>query len=422
MNLSIQKDKLRIGYYAGLTVLIFTLMNPGVMLPSILRIALLILIFFPVLLKKDDFPFVFIAFYGISTISFTPILPTSDFYYIVIVLLFYLLSRKKKQFIFNSLPIYGYFLIVSLIHFDYTSSITWILIAILICDMIEKEESLNKLFYSFIIISVFLSILFIVHREEFMVQYSVDGTSDVERSGWTNPNGFGATIAIGGILSVAYLTNTIIFTKSLFKTIVCIITLILTTIVLILNASRGALLAYAVPSVIMLLFSKIKLLHKLIIIVFIILFIGWIYTNNMFELLFVRIADENTATGGGRTEIWQLKIEHFLMKANILNLLFGIGETETVILGRYISTHNDIVTSFVAYGMVGLLLFVYFIFIYPIIKSNKKNRFGVIAMLLYIFIECNVVEPFFRGSIVIVMFYFFILKYGSIINIENVKK
>ena len=84
MNLSIQKRNLRFVYYIVLIVLSFMLMTPGVMLPSILRIVLLILIFSPVVCNIDEFPFVFVTFYGISSVSFSPILPTSEIYYITI--------------------------------------------------------------------------------------------------------------------------------------------------------------------------------------------------------------------------------------------------------------------------------------------------------------------------------------------------
>lgn len=418
MNLSIQKKNLRLAYYIVLTILIFMLMTPGVMLPSILRIAFLILIFFPVIFNVDEFPFVFVTFYGISSISFTPVLPTSDIYYAVIVIAFYLLNknRNRNNFLIGCISIYIYFLISSLLHFDYTSSLTWLLIAILICDMIIDENGLEKIFYSFIIISIFLSVLFIVHKEAFLVQYG-NASSDVERSGWTNPNGFGANIAIGGLLSIAYLTNLIKVTKSKFMTITCVITSILTFIVLIINASRGALLAFIIPSFLMLICSNIKIFYKLLLISLVCFFIVFMYSrSNIFDLIMMRISEDNAATGGGRTEIWEFKIDRFLKGDNIFDLLFGIGETATVNLGMFISTHNDIVTSFIAYGTVGLLLFLYFIFVYPIIKSNKNIRPFVLIMLLYMLIECNVVEPFFRGSIVIIMFYFFILKYVMIKN------
>lgn len=419
MNISIQKKNLKLAYYIVLTVLIFILMTPGVMLPSTLRIALLLLIFFPVIFNVDEFPFVFVTFYGISSISFTPVLPTSDIYYVVIVIAFYLLNKKKnrKRFLINCLSIYVYYLISSLLHFDCTSSLIWLMIAILMCDMIRDENDLERIFYSFIIISVFLSILFIIHRETFMIQYDDTGSSDVERSGWTNPNAFGANIAIGGLLSVAYLTNFLRVTKSKFITITCIITSTLTFIVLILNASRGALLAFIIPSFLMLVCSNIKILYKLLLISLVCFFIVYMYSrSNIFDLIIMRMSEDNAATGGGRTEIWDYKLDIFLMEGNIFDILFGIGETATVNLGMYISTHNDIVTSFIAYGIFGLLLFVYFIFVYPIIKSNKNIRPFVLIMLLYMLIECNVVEPFFRGSIVIIMFYFFILKYVMIKN------
>lgn len=414
MNLSIQKRNLRLVYYIVLTILIFFLMVPGDTLPSIYRISLLILIFFPIIYNVEVFPFVFVTFYGISSISFTPVLPTSDIYYIIIVIVFYSLNRKgnNKKFLIGSLLIYSYFLICSLLHFDYTSSLTWLLLAILICDMIRDEKDLQQIFYAFIIVGLFLSILFIVHKESFSIQYD-SNSLDIERSVWINPNIFGAHIALGGLVSVSYLLNMIQLNTSRNMKIICTITLILTSIVLILNASRGALLGFIIPSLFMFLISKIKILYKLLVIILVVCFISWMYTNNIFDLLLLRLAEDNFATGGGRSDIWNLKLELFIMSNNIPNLLFGIGETATTELGRYVSTHNDIVTVIIAYGIIGFLIFTYFVIVYPIVKA-KNNKLFVFILLIYIMIECCVLEPFFRSYIIIIMFYFTIIKYSII--------
>lgn len=413
MNLSIQKRNLRFVYYIVLIVLSFMLMTPGVMLPSILRIVLLILIFSPVVCNIDEFPFVFVTFYGISSVSFSPILPTSEIYYITIVVVFYLLKNNinENKFLIGSFLIYSYFLISSLLHLDYNSSLTWFLIAILICDMIRDEQDLMKIFYSFIIISIFLSVLFFMHRGAFMEQYGAN-SQDLERSTWINPNIYGGNIAIGGILSIAYLTNFIKITKTKFMTIVCATTFILTFIALILNASRGALLAFSIPSVLMLIYSNTKMSYKLLFISIVCIFIVFTYTRTqIFDLLMIRMSEDSVATGGGRTEIWELKIEKFLLECNIFDLLFGIGETASANIGRYVSTHNDLVTAMIAYGIIGLLMFLYFIFIYPIVKA-KNNKLFVFILLIYMIIECCVLEPFFRGYIVFIMFYFFIIKFA----------
>ena len=99
------------------------------------------------------------------------------------------------------------------------------------------------------------------------------------------------------------------------------------------------------------------------------------------------------------------------MECNIFDLLFGIGETASANIGRYVSTHNDLVTAMIAYGIIGLLMFLYFIFIYPIVKA-KNNKLFVFILLIYMIIECCVLEPFFRGYIVFIMFYFFIIKFA----------
>lgn len=413
-TLSVSKDRLYVIYYLALLVLMFFLMKPNVEIPMSVRIGLFGLTFLPVVFRINFLPFVFLCFYGVSSSSFSVVLPSDAYYYLIIVILAYFFYKKKTLFYNKIVVLYAYFIICSLFHFDITDTFSWLLIVILLSDMIKDEKDLQMLFYGFLIISAFLSILYLLNREEFLVKYGGDIT--LQRSGWINPNVFGAFIASGGILSVSYLTRFLKFERSKFISFFCYLVVILAFLVLSLNSSRGALFAFLLPSVLMVFTSKIKLWIKILIIIFAIGLFLIMLNNNVFELLFFRLQESNVETGGGRTTIWQLKLDAFLTNSNLLELLFGIGETATSEIGtnRILSTHNDIVTSFIGFGLIGLILFVYFILVYPILKANKSIRFSIGVLLIYVFIELNVLEPFFRGYIIVMMFYFYILKYSLI--------
>ena len=422
ISTAVKQNKFLIAYYIILLGAFFFLMRPNAGIPMSIRIGMMALCFIPVFFRMEILPFVVLCFHTISSLSFTQVLPSTISYFVLIVLVLYVFYRQKTRYVFNALLVLGYFLLMSLIHYDFRDFISWLFIVILLSDMVKDEEDLQYLFYAFLVISAFLSLLFLVHRGEFMIQYG-NHDSDLERSSWINSNMFSAAIGAGAVLCVAYFTNCINLFRTVFLNVACTITLVLSFIVIILTASRGAFFAFVVPSALMLFMSKSKLWIKLVIVAVLLFVVVLMIRNNTFELLLARM-DENTfETGGGRTEIWQNKLTLFFDKANPLRILFGIGLSACNKLGGTISTHNDFVTVLIAYGLLGLILFGYFVYVYPIKMASKKNKLNVIFLLLYVFIECCVLEPFFRGYIFVAMFYVFVLKYAQIMNqINNVPK
>lgn len=413
-TLSVSKDRLYIIYYMALLVLMFFLMKPNVDISMSIRIGLFGLTFLPVVFRIDLLPFVFLCFYGISSSSFSAVLPSSVEYYLVLVLVFYFLYKKKSRFVGGALILFAYFFICSLFHLDLTNIISWWLVSILLADMISSKKDLQMIFYAFLIISLFLSILYLIYREEFLVQYG-STSLDVEYSGWINPNVFGATIGVGGVLAMSYLMNFLKFEKNKFFTILSIVVLLLSFIVLVLNSSRGSLLAFALPVVIMLFISKLNLWIKTITLFVVMGFVLLLLLHsNVFDLLFVRLNEDSFATGGNRTIIWENKLNLFFNQSNIFELFFGVGKSATTELGGYISTHNDIITSLIGFGVIGLILFVYYVILYPIKVASKDARALIILFSIYIVIECCVLEPVFRAIPFFMMFYFFVLKYAII--------
>ena len=288
-TLSVSKDRLYIIYYLALLILMFLLMQPNANISMPIRVGLFGLTFLPVIFRINLLPFAFLCFYGISSSSFSVILPTSVEFYLIIVLVFYFLNSKKSKFLRGALLLFAYFFICSLLHLDLTNIILWWLVYILLADMINSKKDLQMIFYAFLIISLFLSVLFLVYRDAFVSNYG-NAELDVERSGWINPNVFGAAIGAGGVLALAYLTNFLKFEKTKFLTISSLVVLLFSYLVLILNSSRGALLAFAVPSVIMILLSKVKLWIKILLLFLTIGFTIILYQNDFFNLFYPRLS------------------------------------------------------------------------------------------------------------------------------------
>lgn len=415
-----KQDRFLIVYYLLLLAAFFFLMRPNSELSMPVRIGMMALCFVPVFLRIEMLPFTVLCFHTISSLSFTPVLPSTILYYVLIVLVFYVFYRNKTRFFLKAVLVLTYFLLLSLFHYDYRDFISWVFIVILLADMLQDKTDLQHLFYAFLVISAFLSLLFLANRGEFVIQYG-DHTSDLERSSWINSNMYSAAIGAGAVLCVAYLTDFLNQSKTFFLTMACVITLVLSFVVISLNASRGAFIAFVVPSALMLLMSKSKLWIKLLFVAIGIFVVVWMFKNNTFELLMARVDEDTFETGGGRTEIWHNKLSQFFSETNPIKLFFGLGLSNCNSLGGHISTHNDFVTSFIAFGFVGLILFVSTVFILPIRLVRKENKLKIIIPMLYLLIECCVLEPFFRGYVFVIMFYVFVMKYAKIMeNTSNV--
>lgn len=416
-SIPLKINKRGIAYYLVLLVVVFFLMRPFVVPPMMIRMALFGLIFIPTIFVPRLLPAVLLLFYGVDMASFTHVLPESNTYLCAVVLFCYVVYKEKSRFVLKALIAVFYFFFCAMIHHSVGDVFLWLLVAILLSDMIKEKEDLNLLFHSFLIVSLFLGLLFLVHQQEFAVQYG-KMEEGLERSGWINNNVFGGAIAAGGVLAMAYLTGTLNFSKTRITTVLSAIVAVIVFVVLVLNASRGAFFAFLLCAATMLLLTKSKLHIKLLLLLAVGVVFYIMYTNDAFALLQARLESDNTATAGNRTLIWGIKLTAFFDSSNLLALMFGIGQTACMNLGVYYSTHNDFVTAIIAYGFVGLSLFLFFIFVFPVYKAGKNERFNVMVLLLYLLIECLVLEPIFRGYIWEIMFYFFVLEYVLIKDTE----
>lgn len=406
-------------YYSVLLVVFFLIMRPEVSYPQNYRIVLMALVFIPVFLKQELFPFVMLCFYGVSSMSFAPILPSASVYYLVVAVVFFSLNRKKSNLFFYALIISTYYLLVSLIYGDSLDFIIYFIIGVMVADSVKDKQGLMNLFFAFVIISIFLSLLYVFNMDSFGTQY---GKKEIglESSYWMNPNAFSAVVGAGGVLAVAYLTQAIKLKRDSILTITSIAAILLSFVTITLNASRGAMFSLVIPSLLMLLFSKTKFWIKSLMVIMGGGFLIWMLQNNMFELLSYRLQEETFDSAGGRTFIWMNKMSSFFNDISLGKFLFGLGYNGCVNLGAIaLSTHNDIITSFIGFGIIGFVLFVYYVFIFPFQSSPKNNRRITTVLLLFLFLESSVLEPFFRGHLVIMMFYLFILKYASLVVEEQ---
>lgn len=181
-----------------------------------------------------------------------------------------------------------------------------IFIIILLCKFIDSSvdrSTVSKVSFAFALMTLVLSLYFLLLKDQFTQDYYAQG-SGLERTGWMDPNYFGMVLGMGTVTSIIQISNFRFL--GIVEKIFYIATVILSVPTLVLNASRGAILAVAVSFVFVILFSKVNPLYKIVVIIITILFLFYLYNNSYFDLLEYRIAHDS-GTGSGRTTIWRKK-------------------------------------------------------------------------------------------------------------------
>jgi len=388
-------------YYIVMLAVLLSWTNPTSPPSAMSRILFLVALMVPLLANKRYYiyiPAVIIFFHTVSyygsAFSYMP----TDISYIAIFPLIALISIKNK-----TMPPaiwIVFFLYISFVNllcggnFSNSSKLFLILILLYSILFLDKNYTYTILSWCFILSSIILAILFIINRDKFSYAYG----GDLERSMWMDPNYWGIAVGVGTVISfVEYTFNE--KAPKLFK-ILLLITMGLTITVLILNASRGALLAVSVSCLYIILTNKSSSFKtKVFILLLITIFIFYLFSQGYFELLEYRMENRDLLEGNGRTEIWTRKINAYLM-LHPVKQIFGIGNVAGMNLGfSYLrGFHNDFIGILVCYGIVGLIMYISILLDLYICSSNKKVA---MAILLYIMVTGFTVEPISGGHLII---------------------
>ena len=350
-----------------------------------------------------------------STVSkFSPyptFMPTDIYIYAIFIgLLFVILNRNSRDFQYPKglVILVLYTIMVDLLTSGTVHSVSYCLLLLLLLSYFTDNKDNNYKFLlslSFSLATFVLSLIFFSSMSEFMVL--VDASQSVERVEWTDPNYFGYVIGMGCTCSIINL-----FQNNIEKKIIrffLITTVILSFIVLVLNASRSAVLSVLVVAMIILLFSKVKTFYKLLASLAGVLLAFYIYSEGYMDLLMYRVQEGMGDAGGGRIYIWQRKLDAYSLQSNILSIIFGLGYTDGYNLGygRGQGFHNDFIALLVDYGVVGFLLFTI-----PIIKilfRFIKSNIYATCLTLYLILCGMTVEPFTLGMMPYYLFFMYVL-------------
>lgn len=413
--ISDKKDQFSFSCYVIMIAIQFVISFTGVVLPLFIRLAVLFLLFLSLIYNSKWLPFVLTVFWGTSLLSPLPMLPTDTIYILVFSLAIGAFNLGRINT--NNTRIESwlvitvmYFLLVALITINpelYTSPLFFLIpIALVVCVFVNNEGDILRLLLALMLMSLYLCSLFLLKRDDFVEAYKTIG---IDRSGWTNPNMFGGCVAVGLVCAVGYYLKTFWLNRNSIVNAFALTTIFISTPALIINASRGAFISAIATSVLLLLFSKVRVSYKILVTIVIVGFAVYLYSSGIFELLEVRMGEDNLETGGNRFPIWEAKFNAF-SQSGLFAWLFGVGQPKLRYLGVFYSTHNDFITALIGYGAIGFILFLYFLF--SPFRVAKKCKLQIAVLTLFLLMEGMVLEPLFRGLLPFYMYYILLYKYS----------
>lgn len=405
-------------YYLILLVLLFSWTSASAAPPMWARIGFLIAVVAPSFVKDIPLMFAYLVFFTITSYGATySYMPTSLSLYAIIAFLCYvfkfrLVGKSHLTIPRSILVLFILSFLVNLIASGAIKNITWsLLIVMFLAPLLNKDKKsvFDAFSLSFQVVSLSLSIMFIVIGDQYTQAYNYE--SGLERSTWIDPNYFSCVVGMGAMISLCELFTS--STKPLKKILDgVVIGFSLYTMVSV--ASRGGLLAIVVGSVILLVFSKTKWIYKVLVLILSVGFVWWMYTSSVFDLLAYRIAEDDKG-GSGRLGIWELKLTTFINEGHVFNYLFGIGFDNTLTLGTPTKrgVHNDFIAFLIEYGLMGLALFLA-ILSAPIRRLKEKKHFScVLSLSLYLATCIFTLEPLTLGIMVFYIFYIYIFYYSQ---------
>ena len=409
-----QLSKAYIMYYGLLFLILISWHNPFSTPPEFWRILYLLALLCPITLKQPKlFALIIPTFYAISNYScFISYMPNQIFIYLVFPIIAFFLYRRKGDNGKNSFVFFVLFLITTIVNFVNSQALESIssccLLAFLWFKFVPNNINsyAHSFSYAFAVMSLTLSVFFVVGGSAFQMDFGAGG---FERTEWMDPNYFGCIVGIGilaSMIEIAYNRKLSLSERIIFALIIGI-----SLYVLILNGSRGALLATGMSLILLLIGNGQKISKKLLIICGFSIFIYLLYMSGTFDFLLYRIELDSGNGGSGRTIIWHTKMMAFSNNLSVFEQLFGIGYRKGMLLGFGFPRgfHNDYIAILVEYGVIGLLVFVGLL-LSPLRKSC--NKVIVLSIIVYIAMASSTLEPISGGMIVYFGFLFYACMIG----------
>ena len=211
---------------------------------------------------------------------------------------------------------------------------------------------------------------------------------DVERAMWVDPNYFGHMLGIGVVVSFYFLVNSVKYSLPKILKYLFAACIALTFVVIVLQASRGALLAVSLAMTFIVINSKVLLKYKVLMISIMACSVIFLFSRGTFDLILFRIAEDG-GTGSNRSTIWMSKLT-YLIENPVLFIGQGYPAAALDFPPYKMDCHNEIISILLDYGLVGILIL---IFESCKLYFNRSYRVLVRSFLIFIFLAFMTLSP-----------------------------
>lgn len=406
-------------YYATLLFILLSWNDNFLPPPMIYRLAFLFAVIIPTFWKQEWTAPIMLLFIVSGTQGFSYSYMPYDTYIYVFILAFLAMvyGRFKRHSIQIPRLLIGMLIYVTLV--NCVTNMEWhkisesILLTLLFCLFIDvgNEKQIDMMSDAFAICSLVLSYQFF----KYFSLTAVLNVSGFEQGGWTDRNYFGVIVGMGALVSIIQL-----LTKKKIDVIrrgLYIASIVVTTITLGMNASRGAVISLGGSVLMFLMFAKLNAGKKVLMVLSIVSMLFIMLNYDVFDYLIYRMENDD-GTGSGRMIIWQNKLNAY-NGVGVLNKLFGLGHTGGLTLGyNNVTTgfHNEFLAMLMEYGIVGLIILLGMLF-GPCWKIRKQYTSMqapvVVSLCLYLIITAFTLEPLTTGFCSFFLFYSYIIMWRN---------
>lgn len=393
---------------------------------GVIRLLFLLIVFIPFFLHKGtgrSFPAVLCLFAIIGNNSLNASLfPNNPLLYAALTILFVaLFNRTQTAACYKpiSRTIIIFLIVILLINLFYNETIVtsfWCFLSILLFISITNysKETKDTMFLAIIVSSLALAILFLLNYKSFI--YAFESYDETNREMWGVANACYYSCIMGFGVLCAGINIYVEGERNRIIRILDFCTIIICTLAMGLMASRGGLLSLSLGGLVLVFGSRKRIWIKIAVLLLVAGFIYFLYTNSVFEFLMYRL-NEGDTTGSGRTDFWVRKLSAFYNEYDLIDWIFGVGFLNSCYMGfskqAYMVAHNDFITSLLAYGIIGLLLFLRIFFRPFAVSLKNKTRVGVIlSMTVFLAISSCSIQPYMEGYFAFFAYLFYMYVYA----------
>ena len=414
-------------YYTLLLLVMMTWTSQVEAPPMPLRIAFFIAVLLPGSRNRHGLFFVaMFCFWTISANSYSySYMPTMPEIYLLATIVTLLIYKYKFVPLLGEGNILFLLLLLSVFLSSLDSGLPTnglfevLLIMFLTHLLLTKVDERTIVYFQLAFMVITIVLLFYLIAICGVFSFDIASIGDKDRLGGNDPNYMGMIIGMGACVGIDCLLR---FKQLNYYFIgLSIASIVLAVPVMLMLASRGALLCLVVSVIFQLFMKTGNQRAKIFMVLAGAYFLYYLYNNEYFDLLEARFLNDD-GSGSNRTTIWKDKWDGYMSSLDFSQLLFGVGWEKGIDYGaarlklKVLGFHNDFLAFLVCYGVIGLSLLLALL-IQPLrnIKRRSQRWAVVYANVLYLVAGCATLEPFSTGNFT---FYAFLMYTMLLAKIE----